>query len=87
MEAPAETTATRLLKAWADTLQVLEGCVMVVPDHNPELLEDQKMWMHKWNSIKVSTLSPIGTCMHNHTSLYLCNIFSDEFRGVHSMCS
>jgi len=75
VEAPAKAATTHFLKAWADTLQLLEGCVMVAPDHKPELLEDQEMWMCEWNSVKVSMLSPIGMHMHDCVPLYLCNIF------------
>jgi hypothetical protein len=56
MEAPTETTTQHLLKGWAVILQSLEGCVMAVPDHKPELLEDQEAWMRKWVSMKVSAL-------------------------------
>jgi len=74
-EAPTKTPTERLLKGWAVTLQSLEGCVMAAPDHKPELLEDQEVWMHKWVSVKVSMLCPI--CMHmcRHMLLYLCIIF------------
>jgi len=75
MEAPTETPTERLLKGWAVILQFLEACVMVVPDHKPELLEDQEVWMHEWVSMKVSTLYPICAHMHGCALLYLCIIF------------
>jgi hypothetical protein len=75
MEAPTETPTEHLLKGWAVTLQLLEGCVMVAPDHKPELLEDQEAWMREWVSVKVSTLCPICAHMCRHALLYLCIIF------------
>jgi hypothetical protein len=75
MEVPTKTLTARLFKGWVETLQLLEGCVMVVPDHKPELLEDQEVWMCKWVSMKVSTLSPIGMHMHGRALLFLCIIF------------
>jgi hypothetical protein len=56
VEVPTETPTEHLLKGWAVILQSLEACVMVAPDHKPELLEDQEAWMHEWISVKVSVL-------------------------------
>jgi hypothetical protein len=63
VEVPTKTPTACLFKGWAETLQSLEGCVMSVPDHKPELLEDQEAWMCKWISVKVSTVGisfPLG---------------------------
>jgi hypothetical protein len=57
-----------MLKGWDTILQLLEACVMVTPDHKPDLLEDQKAWMREWVSMKVSALDPFGA------HLYLCII-------------
>jgi hypothetical protein len=74
-EAPPEAPTERLLKGWAVILQLLEACVMVAPDHKPELLEDQEAWMRKWVSMKVSALYPICARMRGCALLYLCIIF------------
>jgi hypothetical protein len=71
-EAPTKTPTECLLKGWAIILQLLEACVMVVPDHKAELLEDQEVWMCEWVSMKVSMLDPICTHMCRHVLLYLC---------------
>jgi hypothetical protein len=78
VEVPTETPTERLLKGWAVTLQLLEGCVMAAPDHKPELLEDQKAWMREWVSMKVSMLCPIcvGVCFCTYAS------FADQSRGM-----
>jgi hypothetical protein len=75
VKVPTKTSTERLLKGWAVVLQLLEGCVMVVPDHKPELLEDQEAWMHEWVSVKVSALYPICVCMCGRALLYLCILF------------
>jgi hypothetical protein len=71
-EAPTETPTERLLKGWAVILQSLKVCVMAVPDHKAELLEDQEAWMCEWDSVKVSALDPICAHMCRCTLLYLC---------------
>jgi len=43
-EVPTETPTECLLKGWAVILQSLKVCMMAVPDHKPELLEDQEAW-------------------------------------------
>jgi hypothetical protein len=92
-EAPTETPTECLLKGWAVILQLLKVCVMVVPDHKPELLEDQEAWMHEWISIKVSTLYPICTCVcwhafvlmhHFQTNLEACAMCATEL-GIESL--
>jgi hypothetical protein len=74
VEVPTETPTECLLKGWAIILQLLKACMMVAPDHKPELLEDQEAWMCKWVSVKVSALDLICTHMHRHVLLYLCII-------------
>jgi hypothetical protein len=74
VEEPTETPTEHLLKGWGAILQSLEACAMVVPDHKPDLLEDQEVWMREWVSMKVSALDPFGACMRRRASLYLCII-------------
>jgi hypothetical protein len=74
VEEPTETPTKRLLKGWGIILQSLEACVMAVPDHKPDLLEDQEVWMREWVSVKVSMLHPFGAHMRRHALLYLCII-------------
>jgi hypothetical protein len=85
-EVPAKTPTEYLLKGCAMILQSLKACVMAVPDHEPELLEDQEAWMRKWISVKVSVLYPICTHVCGHA---LCTYasFSKQYRGVCNVCN
>jgi hypothetical protein len=76
VEARTETPTERLLKGWAIILQSLEACMMAAPDHKPELLEDQEVWMREWVSMKVSALDLICTHFCTYASL------SEQSRGV-----
>jgi len=76
-EEPTETPTERLLKGWGAILQSLEACTMAAPDHKPDLLEDQEVWMRKWVSVKVSALDPFGARLCTYASL------SGQSRGVH----
>jgi hypothetical protein len=79
-EEPAKTPTERLLKGWGVVLQSLEACAMAVPDHKPDLLEDQEAWMCEWASMKVSALDPFGTRFCTYASL------SEQSRGVRHAC-
>jgi hypothetical protein len=74
VEEPTKTPSERLLKGWGAILQLLEACAMAAPDHKPDLLEDQEVWMREWVSVKVNALDPVGAHMHGRTPLYLCII-------------